>query len=465
MRIFALAAAAALSVMALAGGDFGHGLGEGVKPWTSERFLDDPQEFHFAIIGDRTGAERKGFFGKAMACLNLLRPEFTICVGDLVAGGGVPEPKLREQWTELKDFIARLEMPFFHVVGNHDIWTGFTGMTPARQTSIDLWKENCGTNTYYSFRYKGCLFVCFNTMEEHDYFPPREPIPQHQIDWALGEIEKNRDVRWRFLFMHKPIDWTSDRWLAFERKINAYDYTVFCGDWHNHCTAVRHGKKYYMLGTTGGGLDCGRTGDDLRYGCMDAITWVTVTKDKGPVISHLALSGIHGDTIQTCAATKGWIEAPLDYPSHRAENPVKYANERNAALVPAEVMQGPGYDWHFKHAIILRQGRVYGDGLEKFAAGKKRVVLIGDETASAQASGFGDGWQVFDFGFKGDKIQNVLWRVIEGELRGYDPDVVVISAGRHNEGGNTSEEVSAGLAKLEAYVCAEAGRAEVRIVK
>ena len=459
--ILVMLAASATTVF---GGEFQQGL-TGLKPWTNEDFLDDPQEFHFAIIGDRTGGERRGFFGKAMDSLNLLRPEFTICVGDLVDGCGADETTLRGQWTELKNFIARLEMPFFYVVGNHDIWTGSTGMTPARQISIDLWKENCGTNTYYSFLYKGCQFICFNTMEEHDYFPPREPIPQHQIDWALREMENRKDARWHFLFMHKPIDWTSDRWLAFERRINGYNYTVFCGDWHNHCTAVRHGKKYYMLGTTGGGLDGGRVADDLRHGCMDAITWVTVTKDKGPVVSNLALSGIHGDTIQTCATTMGWIETPLDYPSHRSENPRKYIHERNTALIPEEVMQGPGYDWHFRHAIILRQGRVFGDGLEKFKPGVRRVVLLGDETVSACSPEFGKGWQVFDFGFKGDRIQNVLWRVIEGELKGYDPDVVVISVGKHNDGSNTSEEISAGLSKLEAYVRAEAGRSEVRVVK
>ena len=163
-------------------------------------------------------------------------------------------------------------------------------MSPARQTSIDVWKELHGTNTYYNFTYKGCHFVCLNSLEEHDYYPPRDPLPQHQLDWAANEMEKNGSVRWHFLFMHKPLDWMSDRWLAFERKIGKFNYTVFCGDWHNHCTAVRHGKKYYMIGTTGGGFDCGVLTDNLRYGVMDSVTWVTVTK-KGPVVSNLALSG------------------------------------------------------------------------------------------------------------------------------------------------------------------------------
>jgi hypothetical protein len=442
------------------GADFQHTL-SGAKPWTSEEFLDDPQEFHFAVLPDRTGGERKGVFAKAMDTLNLLRPAFVMSVGDLIECGG--KPNAREQWAELQAYVSKLDMPFFYVAGNHDIWTGFTGMTPERQRSIDLWHELHGTNTYYSFTYKGCLFVCFNTMEKHDYFPPREPLPENQIAWALEEIEKHKDARWRFLFMHKPIDWTSDRWLEFERKINTYDYTVFCGDWHNYCTATRHGKKYYMIGTAGGGFDRGVIRDDLRYGIMDGITWVTMTKDKGPVVAHIALSGVHADTIQTCATTLGWIETPLDYPSHLAEDPAKYQDEKNTALIPTEVMHGDGYDWHFKHAIILRQGCVYGGGLEKFKAGKKRVVLLGDETASAKAAEFGEDWQVFDMGFKGDKLENVMWRVIQGTLRGYDPDVVVISAGGHNKGINSPQEIEAGRSKLLGLVRERAPKAECRM--
>lgn len=464
-----MAMAAMLAAGAVAA-DFGHSL-SGTKPWTNENFLDDPQEFHFAIIPDRTGGERRGVFGKSIDALNLLRPEFVMSVGDLIDGRGVSEEKLREQWKEEAALIGRLEMPFFHVVGNHDIWTGITGMTPARAASVKLWKELHGTNTYYNFTYKGCHFVCFDTMERHDYFPPREALSADQIAWALREMAANKGARWHFLFMHKPIDWTSDRWLAFERQINEYDYTVFCGDWHNHCTATRHGKKYYMIGTAGGGWDLGVTVKDLRYGIADTITWVTVSK-KGPVVSHIEFDGVHGGTIQTCATTKGWIETPLDYPSHLAEDPAKYADEKNTALIPTEVMHGPGYDWHLKHAVILRQGLVYEAKIEnpEVSGGldtqttKRRVMLLGDESASAHKADYPNAI-VFDMGFAGDKIENVLWRVQQGELRGYEPQIVVISAGQHNRGKNSETEIAAAQQKLVGYVRARAPKAEIRLIE
>ena len=455
----AVATAILLAAVCAEAAQFSHGLKGERKPWTGEGFLDDPQEFHFAIVSDRTGGERKGFFGKAMDALNLLRPEFVMSVGDLIACGGKSDA--RAQWEELEGFLSRLEMPFFHVVGNHDIWTGFSGMTPARRKSIELWKEFCGTNTYYSFIYKGCQFICLDSMEAHDCYPPREPLPEAQLDWASGEMERNADARWHFIFIHKPLDFMSDRWLRFERKIRKYDYTVFCGDWHTHCTAVRHGKKYHIVGTTGGGID-GAISEDLSSGTMDSITWVTVTK-KGPVVSNIAVSGVHGDFIQTCATTKGWIEAPLDYPSHLAEPPEAYADEKNTALIPAEVMEGPGYDWHFRHAVILRQGKIYQSGMEKFKAGKRRVVLLGDETASA-ASAVYPGAQVFDMGFKGDRTQNVIWRIIQGELAGYDPDEVLISVGVHNFGNNTVDEIKAALLRIVSLVRARVPRAKVTLL-
>jgi hypothetical protein len=54
----------------------------GAKPWTSEEFQSDPEEFQFAIIGDRTGgADAKGVFIRAIHPLNLLQPEFVINEG------------------------------------------------------------------------------------------------------------------------------------------------------------------------------------------------------------------------------------------------------------------------------------------------------------------------------------------------------------------------------------------------
>jgi len=51
--------------------------------------------------------------------------------------------------------------------------------------------------------------------------------------------------------------------------------------------------------------------------------------------------------------------------------------------------------------------------------------------------------------------------VIQGELRGYEPDEVVISVGRHNLGENTREEIAAGIRKLSGLVRERAPKAKI----
>lgn len=44
------------------------------------------------------------------------------------------------------------------------------------------------------------------------------------------------------------------------------------------------------------------------------------------------------------------------------------------------------------------------------------------------------GWNAADFGWGGDTVQNVLWRLTHGELDGVKPKVIVIMAGTNNIG-------------------------------
>ncbi|MCW3055868.1 MAG: putative 1-alkyl-2-acetylglycerophosphocholine esterase, partial [Chthonomonadales bacterium] len=53
------------------------------------------------------------------------------------------------------------------------------------------------------------------------------------------------------------------------------------------------------------------------------------------------------------------------------------------------------------------------------------------------------GWNAGDFGWGADRIENILWRLENGELDGVNPKVIVILAGTNNLGGPESEEVTA----------------------
>jgi hypothetical protein len=94
----------------------------GAKPRTSAEFQNDPAEFQFVVIGDRTGgANVQGTFQLAVGQLNLLQPEFVINVGDIIEGYSDDKAELNAEWDEVDAMPGELKMPFFRTVGNHDI--------------------------------------------------------------------------------------------------------------------------------------------------------------------------------------------------------------------------------------------------------------------------------------------------------------------------------------------------------
>ncbi len=66
------------------------------------------------------------------------------------------------------------------------------------------------------------------------------------------------------------------------------------------------------------------------------------------------------------------------------------------------------------------------------------------------------GWNAADFGWGADRVQNVLWRLENGELDGVNPKVIVLLAGTNNVGNKTPangidaavDDVTRGLAAV-----------------
>jgi lysophospholipase L1-like esterase len=84
--------------------------------------------------------------------------------------------------------------------------------------------------------------------------------------------------------------------------------------------------------------------------------------------------------------------------------------------------------------------------LEKAKKGRIDVYFVGDSvTRRWGATDYPDflanwtknfhGWNAADFGWGGDTVQNVLWRLTHGELDGVKPKIVVVMAGTNNIGG------------------------------
>ena len=254
-------------------------------PWTSLAPAADPDEFRFALITDRTGEHRSGVFEGALSKLDLLRPEFVMSVGDLIEGYTDDAALLDREWDELQGLVGRLHVPFFYVPGNHDM---------SNAVMAEKWQSRFGPS-YYSFTYKGVLFVALNSELFGMVGDPRTPLPgpwsqAEQLKFVERTLAANRGVRWTFVMLHQPL-WDSPSpnpdWLKVEALLKDRPHTVFAGHFHRYTQQTRNDRQYITLATTGGGSRLRGT----PWGEFDQVAQVSVTR-QGPVIANLRLDGI-----------------------------------------------------------------------------------------------------------------------------------------------------------------------------
>ncbi|MEM9161224.1 MAG: metallophosphoesterase, partial [Verrucomicrobiota bacterium] len=255
-------------------------------PWTHLNFLDDPNDFRFAIVTDRTGSPRKGVFESAVPKINWMRPEFVMSVGDLIQGNQVTEQGNFEEWEEFMGFVEPLEMPFFFLAGNHDIQAKPEELRKGRvpyELMLKHWKDRFGA-TYYYFVYKNVLFLALFSNDGKE-----QSISAEQIGYFRKVLAEHEDVRWTMVFLHHPL-WLYAHESNFdkvEEMLKGRKHTVFAGHQHRYLHMEREDANYYVLATTGGGSPLRGT----QFGEFDHITWVTMT-DEGPVMANLELDGI-----------------------------------------------------------------------------------------------------------------------------------------------------------------------------
>ncbi|MHC4639546.1 MAG: metallophosphoesterase family protein [Planctomycetota bacterium] len=255
---------------------------EKANPWTHLDFYNNAENFQFAVISDRTGRPVPGVYENAISKLNLLNPEFVVCVGDLIQGGSQNADKINLEWDEFDSIVGEFEMPFFYLPGNHDI---------NNKVKAKVWRERLG-RSYYHFVYRDVLFLCLSTDEE----PETTQLSDSQLDYFQKVMNDNSTVRWVLVFMHKPM-WEfegkdgvrAQKWAKFESILAGKDFTVFAGHKHRYVMTERDGRKYYVLSMVN--QRGNQNADQCRF---NHVMWVTMT-DEGPEVANIMLDGILGD--------------------------------------------------------------------------------------------------------------------------------------------------------------------------
>jgi serine/threonine-protein phosphatase CPPED1 len=286
---------------------------EKTNPWTHLKLNNDPKEFRFAVVSDRTGGHRAQIFSRAIERLNLMQPEFVVSVGDLIEGYTEEKEKLDTQWKEFNSYVAKLQMPFYYVPGNHDI------ANPVQEKD---WTNRFGRR-YYHFVYRDVLFLALDTEDPPSKEKDALRISEAQVAYVKKTLEANKGVRWTIVLLHKPMWWGGEgeksRWPEVEKLLDGRNYTVFAGHVHRYQKFVRQGMNYYQLATTGGGSKL----RGVRYGEFDHITWVTMKKDA-PVIANVMLDGILDESLKVSETDEEGVSTKNRKPVVAASGKVTY---------------------------------------------------------------------------------------------------------------------------------------------
>ncbi|GEA50828.1 hypothetical protein VIN01S_16320 [Vibrio inusitatus NBRC 102082] len=264
----------------------------------------------FVIIGDLTGGERAGVYSDAVDALTLMQPDFILSVGDLIEGGTEELMTMNSEWKIFADITKRSEIPFYPVVGNHDI---------SNIKMREWWETTIGPRYYY-FRHQDILFLMldsedfsaerFSTIKtlrndaveiyktegqeafsETEYAQLKErkygQVGDKQLKYFLDALEDNQDVKWVFVLMHKPL-WSdaSSGFSTLEIALQNFSYTVMNGHEHTYYYEEKKNRDYIQLGTTGGEFTPSNRGFH-----MDHIMWVSIDNSE-PKIINLKLDGL-----------------------------------------------------------------------------------------------------------------------------------------------------------------------------
>jgi len=214
--------------------------------------------FTFAVFGDNRPANKASpqpeVFKRLVDEVNLIHPDFSLLLGDVIYGYRSSLARLREQWSGFMDLYLSSTVPMFVAPGNHEIQTESVpgSGNPIAQA---LYVAHLG-RPYYAFEYGNSLFIVLDT----DLVGEAYLVTGRQLTWLRGMLELGRGYRHVFVFLHKPVvtyeggDTLGNaeqlRKMFAEYRVTA----VFQGHDHTYYYRRIEGVDYYVTGGAGAPL-------------------------------------------------------------------------------------------------------------------------------------------------------------------------------------------------------------------
>jgi 3',5'-cyclic AMP phosphodiesterase CpdA len=242
-------------------------LGEVSQNIEQLKLIEPP--FQFALIGDSRDGEE--VYVRLMGRALERKPHFFIHLGDMIAH---PEEK---EWQKFFEISKPIDIPFFPVVGNHEIFANGRGEK--------LYREQFHLpegKTHYAFRAGGVLFVIL------DSETGKGRILNDQLSWLVETLSSSEE-RFKLVFIHRPLFVPMDS-LKRGRVMDRYPLerdllhrlflrtgvkAVFQGDDHRYDRMEKDGILYLITG--GGGAPLASL--KIRGGFFHYV-WISVQQEK-----------------------------------------------------------------------------------------------------------------------------------------------------------------------------------------
>jgi Icc protein len=221
-----------------------------------------PDEFRFAIIGDRTGEAVPGVWDQVWRETDADHPDFIVTVGDTIQGGD--DATMSSEWQQATRMLApyRRKYRIFFTPGNHDVWSPASAQAYEKFTQHPL---------HYSFDYKQAHFTILDNSRSDE-------MPAGELAYLRTDLEKHASQPMKFVFSHRP-SWILQVVLSnphFELHELAKEYGVqyvIAGHIHQMLHFELGGVTYLSIASSGGHL---RDGKEYSRGWFFQHTLVTV---------------------------------------------------------------------------------------------------------------------------------------------------------------------------------------------
>ena len=225
--------------------------------------------FQFAIVGDSRDGEK--VYTQFIQRILERKPGFIIHLGDMIT-----KPHEKE-WKEFFEMSKPIDLPFFPVVGNHDVGDTLRGEEIYRKQFLLPEERN-----YYSFRAGGGLFIILDSEKG------KGRILNEQWSW-LENILSTSNETLRLVLIHRPLylptdslklgkgmdKYPSDRDALHRIFLKAKVKAVFAADDHRYDRREKDSIVYLITG--GGGAPIYALKD--RGGYFHYL-WISVQKGR-----------------------------------------------------------------------------------------------------------------------------------------------------------------------------------------